>query len=97
MVTVLPITVVNEAAHPVDFDMDPIDPAGKTYAMQIRLDPAASGTPEATFTPLITGTVVRMTGDCTNLDVGVVYHYDIVEDDSVICTGTVSVIQRVTK
>lgn len=97
MVTILPITVVNEPDHPVEFDVAPIEPQGKTYAMQIRQDPASTGAAQATFTPTIVGSMVRMVGDCSSLVAGTRYYYDLEENGVTICTGTVAVTQQVTK
>lgn len=97
MVTILPIVVVNEANHVVEFDLSPVDPTGNVYRMQIRQDPASNGTPEASFTPTISGNVVQMTGDCSNLLTTTTYYYDLEEDGSTICSGPVQVIQKVTK
>lgn len=97
---VVQVTITTDGTTPVDI-------TGRTYAMQVRADPAGTGTAECVFTCTVpTGTdgVVTCTAADTqtdNLTPGDAYRYDLVETAGTTTTtlmrGKVNVIQKVTK
>lgn len=88
----------------VDLQGDPIDITGRTYALEVRANPADTGTADCVFSctvPVGTDGMVVATAATTeteNLIAGDAYYWSLLEDGlHTLITGRVMVIQQVTK
>ena len=103
------LQLVNYDEEVIEFELvdtagDPIDITGRTYALEVRKNPADTGTAECTFTCTVpTGTdgIVEATAassETENLVAGDMYFWSLLEDGlHTLVTGRVQVIQQVTK
>jgi len=103
------VQLVNYDEEVVEFELVdsagvPIDITGRTYALEVRANPAGTGVADCTFVctvPVgIDGMVVATaaTTETANLIAGNAYYWSLLEDGLfTLVTGRVAVIQQVTK